>query len=139
MRGSPLLRAAITFAALLVLAPLLWRMTQAESAAPKKPIITTPSVAQEVRLVLTFTISPKRVGIVHLGETVWSKAAPESQEEFSLKLPWPREGGELKFKVEWADETPLSAMRVQLTDPSDNEIERSLWGKGTVERVLNFP
>lgn len=88
---------------------------------------------------LTFTISPKRVGIVHLGETVWSKAAPESQEEFSLKLPWPREGGELKFKVEWADETPLSAMRVQLTDPSDNEIERSLWGKGTVERVLNFP
>lgn len=139
MRGSPLLRAAITFAALLVLAPLLWRMSQAELSAPKAPIIHPSSDAQEIRIVLTFTSAPGRVSIAHLGQSVWSKDAPENQEEISLKLPWPREGGELKFKVEWADEAPLSAMRVQLTDPADNEIERSLWGKGTVERVLNFP
>ena len=139
MRGSPLLRAAITFAALLLLAPLLWRMTQTESPAPKVSVAKTADSDQEIRLVLTFTSAPRRVGIVHLGQPVWSKDAPQNQEEISLKLPWPHEGGELKFKVEWADEAPLSAMRVQLTDPADNEIERSLWGKGTVERVLNFP
>ncbi len=139
MRGSPLLRAAITFAALLLFAPLIWRMTQAESFAPKAAEIKPHDNARGIHLVLTFTSAPKRVGITHLGQSVWSKDAPDSQEEFSLKLPWPREGGELKFKVEWAAENPLSAMRVQLTDPTDNEIERSLWGKGTVERVLNFP
>ena len=139
MRGSPLLRAAITFIAMLLLTPLLWRMTQAESHPPKTMEVKPPSDAQKIQLVLTFTSAPKRVSIVHLGQSVWSKDTPESQEEFSLKLPWPSEGGEFKFKVEWADETPLSAMRVQLTDPADNEIERSLWGKGIVERVLNFP
>jgi len=139
MLGSPLLRAVIVFAALLLFAPLLWRMTQAKPVAPLIPVAKPLDVAQEIRLVLTFTNTPRRVSVAHLGQSVWSKDTPESQEEFSLKLPWPREGGELKFKVEWADETPLSAMRVQLTDPADNEIERSLWGKGTVERVLNFP
>ena len=139
MRGSPLLRAAITFAALLLLAPLLWRMTQAKPTVPGIVEVKSSSGAQEIQIALTFTTSTKRVGIVHLGQAVWSKDAPESQEEFSLKLPWPREGGELKFKVEWAEGAALSAMRVQLTDPADNKIERSLWGKGTVERVLNFP
>ncbi len=124
---------------MLLLAPLLWRMTQVESHAPKAAKKKPPSAAQEIQFVLTFTTSPKRVGIVYLGQAVWSKDAPESQEEFSLKLPWPREGGELKFKVEWTDEAPLSVMRVELTDPADNKIERSLWGRGSVERVLNFP
>ena len=139
MRGSPLLRAAITFAAMLILAPLLWRMTQAESHAPKVVVSKPKDSAQEIRLTLTFTTAPRRVSIVHLEQQVWSKDAPATQEDVLLKLPWPKEGGELKFQVEWADGTPLSAMRVQLTDPTDTEIERSLWGTGVVKRVLNFP
>lgn len=137
MRGSPVIRAIMAFVALLALAPLLGKVT-AERARIEvvAPIVAT---AKKVQLVLSFTAIPKRVTVLHLGREVWAKTDPSAEEELSLDVPWPAQGGELAFRVEWPAGAPLAAMRARLTDPQDVEIERSLWGAGPTEDLLNFP
>lgn len=139
MRGSPLVRALIVFAVLLCAAPAMWKLTSAETTESKpapKPLETAEA---EIPLELGFTTVPKRVTISHLGKQVWEKSELDESEELSLKLPWPAEGGDLSFSVEWPEGSPLSAMRVKLTDPGRGEIERSLWGRGPKTGVLKFP
>jgi hypothetical protein len=136
MRGSPIIRALAAFLVLLALWPVLARVTT-PSVQAKAAVAEV--VAKKVQLALSFTAAPKRVAIVHLGKEVWAKSAPAAEEELTLDIPWPAQGGELVFRVEWPDGAPLSAMRAKLTDPQDVEIERSLWGSGPTETVLNFP
>lgn len=140
MRGSPLVRALVVFAVLLAFAPALWRLTHA-GVEPKRvvPAAQAPQEQREIQIALAYTAQPSRVAIHHLGVEVWAKDAPDGDEEFSLKIPWPAEGGDLLFKVAWPDAAPLAALRVTLTDARDVEIERSLWGRGVTEKVLRFP
>lgn len=137
MRGSPILRAVLAFLAILAFAPLLSKVT-----APS-PAIAGPkaeaAVAAKIQLSLAFTALPTRITIKHLGKEVFSKNSPAADEETALEIPWPEQGGELVFRVEWPADSPLAAMRVRLTTPLDVEIERSLWGTGASEGVLNFP
>ena len=140
MRGSPLARALIVFVLLLCLAPVLWRLTNAEAVAPAAVAPAALDGAEkDIAMELSFTTPPARVAISHLGKQVWEKVNPEPSEDVSVKLPWPNEGGELQFAVEWPEAGPLSAMRVKLTDPARGEIERSLWGRGSKTGVLGFP
>lgn len=136
MRGSPIVRALLAWIALLALAPLLTKVT---SAVPHTTVAVAAAPTRKVELALTFTAQPKRVAILHLGREVFAKAEPAADEEVTLDIPWPEQGGELLFKVEWSADAPLAAMRARLTDPRDVEIERSLWGAGPTETVLNFP
>jgi hypothetical protein len=139
MRGSPLVRALIVFALLLCAAPAMWKLTTAEASADKPAPESPETKEAELPIELEFTTLPKRVIVAHLGKQVWEKSEPQSAEEFLLKLPWPEEGGDLSFSVEWPDGSPLSAMRVKVTDPARGEIERSLWGRGPKTGVLKFP
>ncbi len=136
MRGSPIIRALCAFIALLALAPLLAHVT---STPPRKVVASTVAPLRKVELALTFTTLPKRITILHLGCEVFATGEPAAAEEVSLDIPWPEQGGELVFRVEWPADAPLAAMRARLTDPNDVEIERSLWGTGQTEAVLNFP
>lgn len=144
MRGSPLLRAAFAFLCLLALAPFLWQMTHRAAAVQQ----TAPTGAEsgkaasgleKIRIQLAFTTQAKAVSITHLQKVVWTKESPESREECELELPWPKEGGDLIFKVEWPADAPLSAMRVILTDPHESDFERTVWGRASVEKALGFP
>jgi hypothetical protein len=139
MRGSPLLRASLVFLALLALSPFLWRMTHESARAVPTTPVSQKVDAVDLPLELAFTAAPKRVVITHLQKEVWTKDNPESEENLTLTLPWPAEGGELKFAVEWPEEAKLSAMRVTLADPERGEIERTLWGRGSKTGVLGFP
>jgi hypothetical protein len=140
MRGSPLLRAALTFLVLLCLAPLLSQLTRPPASATVPAAPAADKGPGKIHLELAFTTPPKRVSISHLKKVVWSKDNPDAEEECDLELPWPKEGGELAFHLEWPDGANLCGMRARLTDPDDNKIERSLFGRGLVEeKVLNFP
>jgi hypothetical protein len=137
MRGSPIRRAIVAFLILLSLAPILVKVTAArvQTVVP----VDAVSTAKKVQLALAFTSKPDRIAVVHLGREVWKKDTPEAEEEISLEIPWPEQGGELVFRVGWPEGAPLAAMRARLTDPRDVEIERSLWSAGPIEAVLNFP
>ena len=139
MRGSPLLRAFFVFVILLLLAPFLWRITQESARAVPNATVVEKVSSVEVPVELAFTAAAKRVVIVHLEKEVWAKDNPELSEEVTLNLAWPKEGGELKFIVEWPDDSALAAMRAKLIDPARGEIERTLWGRGAKTGVLGFP
>ena len=117
MRGSPLVRALVVFALLLCLAPVLWLMTQEKArAVVDVPVPETVTVV-EIPLELAFTTTPKRVTILHLGKEVWTKENPQASEEVTLKLSWPKEGGELNFSIEWP-EGSLVSWRIRPTRTS---------------------
>ncbi len=136
MRGSPVIRALCAFIALLALAPLLAKVTASQ---PRPVVAQEVAATQKVELALTFTTPPKHLTILHLGREVFSKADAETEEELSLDIPWPEQGGELLFRVDWPADAPLSAMRARLSGPHAVELERSLWGRGPTETVLDFP
>src|ERR1043165_4263177 len=99
MRGSPLIRALVVFALLLFLAPVIWQLTHAEAGqSVVAPPVVPLAAEHEISMELAFTTVPTRVSILHLGKQVWTKENPESSEDISVKLSWPKEGGELQFK-----------------------------------------
>jgi hypothetical protein len=139
MRGSPLLRAAIALFILLVLGFPLWRLTRAEEAPQAKAAAAPVAEKKAIHLQLDFTLPPKKIQVMHLGKEVWSENAPASGVERDLSIPYPDQGVDLQFHIEWPDDAPLAAMRAKLTDPAGDAHEKSLWGKGVVDDVLTFP
>ena len=138
MRGSPLLRALLAFLAILALGWPLRRLTSA-SDAPREQPKTVAAEAKEIGLRLTFTLVPKSVKVLHLGQEVWSESVPVAEMRRALKLAYPDAGIDLQFQIEWPAGAPLAAMRATLTDPDGKAHEHSVWGQGSVEEVVTFP
>jgi hypothetical protein len=140
VRGSPILRSAVVLLALLALAPMLWRLTEpATAGAPTSsvPVRVTKTAAIDVDL--NFSSPANRVIFQHLGAEIWSKSQPALDESFSCKIPWPKEGVELRVLVEWPEGAPSAAMRLRTVSPTGTEYDRTVWGSGTVEEVLVLP
>ena len=138
MRGSPLLRALLIFLAILALGWPLRRLTSA-SDAPREQPKAVVAEAKEIGLRLSFTLVPKSVKVLHLGQEVWSESVPVAEMQRALKLAYPDAGIDLQFQIEWPAEAPLAAMRATLTDPDGKAHEHSVWGQGSVEEVVTFP
>jgi hypothetical protein len=139
VRGSPLLRALFAFLAILSLGYPLWRLTSADEAVAVAPPPPAPATAREITLQLTFSAPPKNVRVLHLGQAIWSDAAPAAEMERKVQLIYPKEGIDLQFQAEFSAGAPHVALRVKLTDPDGNEGEKSLWGAGSIDEVLTFP
>lgn len=138
MRGSPLFRALVAFAVLTLLGWPLWRLTQPKITA----VIPADEVAiprKRTQLRFAFTQFPRAIEVRHLGRTLWAATAPEPMTEAILNLPWPQEGVDLEFHIDWPADAPLAAARVRLVDPDGNEHEKSIWSQGPVAEVLTFP
>ena len=139
MRGSPLLRAALTLCALLALGWPLQLVTR-----PVADVVTVsaadPVSAQvpKLPLELTFSRAAKSAELLYSGKRVWFAEKPGVVVSLSLNLPFPREGIELEARVEWEGEEQ-SALRLQLVTPEGDEIERSVWGQGALQSIVHFP
>lgn len=140
MRGSPLLRALLAFIIIALLGIPLWQLTRPEVviAAPA-PQVPKPEVTKAIHLHLTFTAVPKKFTVTHLDKVIWKATAPEADMEHDVSIAYPAEGVDLQFHIEWPEDGPLSAMRVQLTDPAGDPHEKSVWGKGVTDEVVTFP
>ena len=138
MRGSPLLRALLVFLAILALGWPLRRLTSA-SDAPREQPTAAVAAAKEIGLRLSFTLVPKSVKVLHLGQEVWSESAPAAEMQRTLGLAYPDAGIDLQFQIEWPAGAPLAAMRATLTGPDEIAHEHSVWGQGRVEEVVTFP
>lgn len=114
-------------------------MTHSDDSAGEVAPVKAPKETQDVHLQLTFTLAPKSVKVSHLGKPVWSESAPTTDIEHDLKLPYPDEGIDLRFEIEWPPDAPFAGMRVKLTDPAGAEHEKGMWSKGPADDVLTFP
>jgi hypothetical protein len=139
MRGSPLVRAALAFLVILLLGWPLRELTGGSPQTGAARPTATPAPAKEIELQLSFTAIPKTVRVLHLGKEIWRDAAPAAEIERKLRVPFPKEGVDLQFEVEFPDGSPLVAMRARLTDSAGETHERSLWGTGRIDEVLTFP
>jgi hypothetical protein len=138
MRGSPLVRAALAFLVILLLG---WPLRKLTGGSPLAAVaaVAAPAPAKEIELQLSFTAVPKTVRVLHLGKEVWRDAAPAAEIERKLQVPFPKEGVDLQFEIEFPDGSPLAAIRARLTDPAGETHEKSLWGAGRIDDVLTFP
>lgn len=143
MRGSPLMRALVLLCVLCALAWPLRVVTRqapeaaspAESSSSAEPSATVPV---KLPLKLTFARAAQAVEVRYSGKVVWRKDTPAATEALELELPFPKEGLELGVSVRWP-EGETAALRLQMTVPDGGELERSVWGSGTVEAVVPFP
>ena len=143
MKGTPLLRAVVLLATLLLLAWPLSRVTrsapaQGEAGTEGQPAKAPDVTSQKLPLVLSFTRNATRIELRHLGAVVWAKDRPGLREALDLNIPFPQEGVELAVTVQWPG-LELSALRLQLATPEGTELERSAWGTETMEAVISFP
>jgi hypothetical protein len=137
VRGSPLLRA---LAAFIIIAALGWPLAKLTHRGAAAPIAALPAQGHEkaVTVALSFTHLPRRVAIWHLGEEKWSADVKESQIETTLTLPWPSEGVDLRFVVDWQDTGSLAGAQVRITDPEGTEHLGSIFSKGPADEILTF-
>ncbi len=139
MRGSPLIRALLAFLIIASLGWPLWQLTRPEETVAAVPAPVVAPEKKAIELHLTFTTVPKSFTVRHLDGDVWKESAPTADMEHEVAVVYPPEGVDLQFHVEWPEDVPIAAMRVQLTDPAGDAHEKSLWGKGVVDDVLSFP
>ena len=137
MKGSPLLRALIAFVLIALAGVPLWKLTRLDGAVAG-PVQAAAAVA-EVALQLTFSSAPKKFEVIHLGKVVWTQDAPGVQVEKMVPLQYPKEGVDVQFRVTWPAGAADAALRVKLTDPSGNEHDKTVWGRGEMEEVVTFP
>ena len=135
------MRALLAFFIIGLMGWPLWQLTrpQAVEASTPAPKLAAPSAAKAIGLHLSFTTVPKSFVVRHLDKEVWKGTSPEADMEQQVTLDYPAEGVDLQLHVEWPDGAPLSALRVQLTDPAGDMHEKSLWGKGVMDEVVTFP
>lgn len=138
MRGSPLLRAFIAFAAIALLGWPLWRLTHSgEAALPMSAAL--PGAVTRAKLELTFTAPPRKVTVAHLGRALFTAEALGSSLEREVEISWPKEGVDLHFTIDWPSDVALAAARVQVTGPDGRQHDRSIWSAGPADEVLTFP
>jgi hypothetical protein len=139
MRGSPLLRAALTLCALLALGWPLQLITRPAADVVEVPVAAAfPDPVSKLPLKLTFSRTAKSAELLYSGKRVWFAEKPGVAVSLSLDLPFPKEGIELEARVEWEGEEQ-SALRLQLVTPEGDEIDRSVWGQGALQSVVPFP
>ncbi len=142
MKGSPLLRAALALGVLLALGwPLNVITRPAEDVLPvvqEAPHASSPSAAAELPLKLTFSRPAKNAELLYSGKRVWFAERPPVSVSVKLEIPFPQEGIELEARAHWEDEEQ-SALRLQLTTPQGDEIDRSVWARQTLQAIVPFP
>jgi hypothetical protein len=136
MSGSPLVRAAVALAVLLLLLVPLWSFTGVRTAAPMAERAAQAETSAHLEIVSTkwpFTFS-----VSHLGKIIWSGSSSAASIEKDVSLPIPKEGVDLLLKMNWAG-SETAAAKLILTHDDGEPVERTLWGAGTASDVLTFP
>ncbi len=126
-------------AALAFVALPLWRITHAGPIASVAPADAANLISVTIRAEF-LPGAPGEFEIQHLGKTVWRGGLVSDVTSPPIKLPFPAEGIDLRFRVRWRDPNPATAARLTLIRPEGAKIERSAWGgpDGQMDEVFTF-
>jgi hypothetical protein len=143
MRGSPLFRALLTLAALVLAAWPVWRITQASAPVSLENSAPTPSASAAVkpRLQLEFLPTPPLdFEVKYLGQSIWRGGGKQTDDSPPLEMKIPDEGVDLQIAARWPAEIKSAAVRVRLVTPDGGTIERQAWTRdsSSLDDVLTF-
>jgi hypothetical protein len=135
--GSPLLRAAIALALLLLLAwPLRWFTTP--RTQPAAPVASaTPSPVQKLHLELVSTRAPFTYAVESLGKTVWQGNSSDATISSDVAVAFPPEGVDLVLKITWL-QSGTSAAKLTVTHGDGDPESQTIWGDGSASQVLTY-
>lgn len=136
MRGSPLLRATLIIAILLLALFPLWKLTHKAGAVSAPD--AAPASKASVHVELTFAHAPLEFQLLHLGKVIWEAKPPGEPTQKDFEMEFPKEGIDLEIKATWPDAAPITAVRVSVTPGNGDPIEKTAWSKGSMEEVLTF-
>jgi hypothetical protein len=136
--GSPLLRAVVTLAILLLLLVPLRSFTTARSQPVALAPAATPEPAETAHLEITSTQAPFHYVVEHLGKPVWQGDSPDADVTTDLQLPIPKEGIDLLLKVTWPGSGPAAA-KLTLAHGDNDPVAQTVWGDGNASAVLTYP
>lgn len=136
MLGSPLVRAAVALAVLLLLLVPLRSFTAPRARiAMAAPAATRETVAH---LEIVSTKFPFTFSVAHLGKVVWQGTSPGAAVANDVRLPIPQEGIDLALEIAWQGGETAAAKLILSHDDND-PVERTVWGSGKASDVLTFP
>jgi hypothetical protein len=138
MRGSPILRAVLVVAALLLLLVPLVQLTKPVHAAPVAQS-APPAATSVVHLELTSTRAPFEFELRHLGQVIWSGSATENQVSKDVAMNFPTEGVDLELKGQWTGGVSMAAIKLSVANGEARAVEKSLWATKEFDDVLTFP
>jgi len=145
MTGSPLLRLALVFAGLVLLAIPAWRLTGRETAEEKAVTVVEkkPAAAQLIQLVFASPQTPSEIVVTAHGKTVATLNFPEGPWWVEVPLSLPPEGLDLIIQATWPektwpDATNNNALRVQARAGLETIADTTLWGDSPIEDVVTL-
>lgn len=139
MRGSPILRAVLVLAVLLLLLVPLNHLTKPVTvAAPRAEASLPPATATTVHLELTST-RPFKFELLHLGRVVWSGESTANQMRKDVSMEFPKEGVDLELKGSWPGEESMAAIKLSVAPGEVQPVEKTTWGTKEFDEVLTFP
>lgn len=136
MLGSPLVRAAVALAVLLLLLVPLRSFTAARPPVVAAVAAATPETMAHLEVVSTkwpFTFS-----VGYLGKPIWHGTSDGPSVANDVKLPIPKEGIDLSMDVGWTG-AETAAAKLTLSHDDNEPAERTVWGSGQASDILTFP
>ncbi|MGH8046136.1 MAG: hypothetical protein ACREKL_02725 [Chthoniobacterales bacterium] len=136
MLGSPLVRAIVAVAVLLLLLVPLRSFTAQRD--PAKTGAHPEAAEKPAHLEITSTKSPFHFSVSHLGKTIWQGDCEGATATTDMPLQIPKEGIELAVQINWQG-TGTAAAKLSVSLDDNEPIERTVWGDGQAANVLQFP
>jgi len=134
--GSPLVRAAVALAVLLLLLVPLRSFTGARPPVAATVVAATPETTAHLEIVSTK--SPFTFSVGYLGKPIWHGTSDGPTTASDVKLPIPKEGIDLSLDVGWTG-PETSAAKLVLSHDDNEPTERTVWGSGQASDILTFP
>jgi hypothetical protein len=137
MRGSPILRLVLVAGALILLALPVWQLTRQTTAPiPAKPSAVAEDLA-DYQVILKSSGTARLQAMVANQPTVSSASGVENFEAvFSMSANEPED---IAVFADFVDRTRPSALRVMVEKGGEVLVEKTFWGTGVVEDVMEIP
>jgi len=142
MRGFPLLNALAVLAGMALLWFPLSRLTGRDRGMPA-PSSTAETVVGDapipIVLRLRFAHPPLRASVSHLGALLWESDDPDAMEAgFESALAIPPEGIDLALDADWPEDTPETALQLEVEPEALESRTAVVWGRGSLHEILTF-
>ncbi len=120
----------------------VWRLTRPASAAPVAAIVPDATPAQTLPLEIEVSFSeppPAGFQIKQIDQILLQGAGPGLNFHGQWTARLPKEGVDLTFEAHWTPDAPQAAVRLSVSFPDGQKIEKTFWARGSLLEIITNP